>query len=63
MFRLFPYLDQEEGHSVGLERAGQFDVADFGLDLSHVLAVLVGLLLKKNMQYFLHTTVPARTDR
>lgn len=37
------YLDQEEGDAVGLEGTGQFHVANFGLDLAHVPAALVGL--------------------
>lgn len=43
---LLLYLDQEEGDAVGLEGTGQFHIANFGLDLTHVPAALVGLQRK-----------------
>lgn len=55
-----PYLDQEEGHSIGFERASQLDIADFGLNLRHVLAVLVGLL---KYAIFTHNCSNSDSDR
>lgn len=37
------YLDQEEGDTIGLEGTGQFHIANFSLDLTHVPTVLMGL--------------------
>ena len=40
------YLDQEEGDSVGAQRAAQLDVAELGIDLTEIVELAV---LAKNV--------------
>lgn len=38
---LIEYLDQKEGYTVGAQRAGRFDVGNFGFDFQQSVVFLV----------------------